>query len=226
MNPAFRVGIVSLAIGLSVPTARAAEPAAPTTVALPAPALEGKVSVEEALATRRSHRQFADEPLTLAQAGQLLWAAQGVTEPKTGLRTAPSARGTYPLELYLVARRVRGLVPGVYRYVPAGHSLARVGDGALADATVVAAEQPAMKQAPALIVYVSVQERAKKLGDRADRMVAIDVGHAAENVYLQATALGLGTVTAAGFDQARVGKSMKLPAGRRAEIIQPVGPRP
>ena len=98
---------------------RAAEKGA---VALPEPRREGKLSVEQALARRRSVREYASGPLPLAAVSQLLWAAQGVTDPE-GLRTAPSAGALYPLEVYLVAGAVAGLAPGIYRYDPQRHRL-------------------------------------------------------------------------------------------------------
>ena len=77
-------------------------------IALPAPRNSGDVSIEETLAQRRSIRGYSEEPLTLAEAGQLLWAAQGVTA-EWGARTAPSAGALYPLETHLVAGAVDGL---------------------------------------------------------------------------------------------------------------------
>ncbi len=99
-------------------------PQAAQELALPAARLHGDVSVEQALLTRRALREFGDAPLTLAELGQLLWAAQGITQ--AGYRTAPSAGALYPLELYVAAGRVEGLAAGVYKYLPAGHRLRRM----------------------------------------------------------------------------------------------------
>src|SRR5271157_512540 len=71
------------------------------TIKLPEPALKSNFSLEQALAERRSIRNYTDDPLTLAEVSQLLWAAQGITDSKTGHRTAPSAMAKYPLELYI-----------------------------------------------------------------------------------------------------------------------------
>ena len=80
------------------------------------------MSLEAALWTRRSIREFKPAALPLSAAAQLLWAAQGKNRPDAR-RTAPSAGATYPLELYLVAGSVEGLAPGVYRYRSATHDL-------------------------------------------------------------------------------------------------------
>ena len=84
--------LVVLAVAFSAAAAVSAEP-----VVLPSAQVTGAVSIEQALATRRSVRGMADRPLTLAEVGQLCWSAQGVTDEK-GHRTAPSAMATYPLE--------------------------------------------------------------------------------------------------------------------------------
>jgi len=98
-------------------------------IKLPEPKYDGSVSVEKALKDRRSVRVYKDSPLTMAEVSQMLFAAQGVTEPGRGLRTAPSARAQYFLTVYLFAGNVTGLKPGMYRYVPAGHALAVVAEG-------------------------------------------------------------------------------------------------
>ncbi|HSV72173.1 MAG TPA: nitroreductase family protein, partial [Chthonomonadales bacterium] len=95
----------------------------PSTIPLPAPRLGGPMSVEEALAGRRSERNYRDEPLTLAEVAQLLWSAQGITASAWGGRTAPSAGATYPLEVFAVVGAVEGIAAGLHQYLPTGHSL-------------------------------------------------------------------------------------------------------
>ena len=85
-------------------------------IALPTPRLKGTLTLEEALAKRRSVREFTAEQLSLEEIGQLLWAAQGITHP-AGYRTAPSAGALYPLEVYVTTPE------GVYHYDPQGHRL-------------------------------------------------------------------------------------------------------
>jgi SagB-type dehydrogenase family enzyme len=158
--------------------------------------LKGSVSLEEALHQRRSVRSFAATPLGLEDVAQVLWAAQGVTHP-LGYRTAPSAGALQPLVIYLLAGKVVGLAPGVYRYRPGEHALVltRTGDwrGALAAS---APGQRSVQEAPAvLLIAADYQRTAQKYGTRAQRYVHIEAGHAAQNVYLQATALGLSSST-------------------------------
>jgi SagB-type dehydrogenase family enzyme len=187
---------------LPAPPAVAA-PAAPAGLALPAPRTLGPTALEAALAQRRSLRSFAATPLTVAEAGQLLWAAQGQTGAE-GRRTAPSAGATYPLVLYLVAGRVDGVAAGVYRYRPQGHSLVPVASGdVLARVAAAARGQSWLARAPALVVVAAEPSRtAARYGARADRYVAIETGAAAQNLLLQATALGLGGTLVGAFDEA------------------------
>lgn len=211
--------LASLCFGAGVAMADAGEE-----VALPAPSLDGKVAVERALAQRRSVREFGSEPLSLAAVSQLLWAAQGVTSP-SGLRTAPSAGALYPLEVYLVAGAVSGLPPGVYRYDPRRHRLVVASKGdARAGLARAALGQDWLAEAPVTIVLAAVFERtAKKYGKRATRYVHIEVGHAAQNVYLQATALGLGTTMVGAFRDAEVARVVGLPKDARPLGLLPVG---
>jgi hypothetical protein len=84
---------------------------------LPEPKLTGSVSLEQAMAVRRSVRQFTSQELNLEQVGQLAWAGQGITQKERGYRTAPSAGALYPIRLYFI---IKG---GMYVYEPNDHSL-------------------------------------------------------------------------------------------------------
>ncbi len=195
------------------------------TVRLPKPATEGSVSLEKALATRRSIRSFSDKPLTMAHVSQLLWAAQGITEPKRGLRAAPSAGACYPISLYLAAGKVEGLDPGIYLYSPAGHLLLRKssadGRGDLARAAI---GQSCVGTAPAVLALAADYGRIKpRYGDRSARYTDMEAGHIGQNVSLQAVALGLGTVMVGAFDDGAVKKALGLPPEEAALYIIPVG---
>ena len=193
-------------------------------VALPEPSREGQVAVERALAERRSVRRFAPGALPLAAVAQLLWAAQGITHPK-GLRTAPSAGALYPLEVYLVASAVTGVAPGLYRYDPRRHRLALEAEGDLRERVVrVTHGQDWMGEAPAILVIAAVYGRtARKYGERAARYVHMEVGHAAQNVYLQAAALGLGTTMVGAFRDAELARALAFPRHVKPLGLLPVG---
>ncbi|MBK7517012.1 MAG: SagB/ThcOx family dehydrogenase [Betaproteobacteria bacterium] len=158
---------------------------------LPAARTTGPLPLEAALAQRQSRRSFASQPLTAAEAGQLLWSAQGENRAGGG-RTAPSAGATYPLVLYLVAGRVEGLAAGVYRYAPQGHRLAAPAPGDARSAVAAAARGQAWAaEAPAIVVIAAEPSRtAARYGARAERYVAMEAGAAAQNLQSQAVALG------------------------------------
>lgn len=208
-------------------TSSAMEGSPDEVVRLPPPRTVGSMSVEEAIARRRSIREYTNEPLSLGDLSQLLWAAQGITEPKWGLRSAPSAGATYPLELYVVVGEggVDGLEAGVYHYVPEGHELRRVlsGDhrGSLAR---VALEQAWVAVAPVDLVVAAVYERTtSRYGERGIRYVHMEVGHVGENIYLQAMALGLGTVVVGAFDDEGVRRVLELPEDEKPLYVIPIG---
>lgn len=182
------------------------------------------MSVEQALLERRSVREYAAEPLTLAEVSQLLWSAQGITHP-SGLRTAPSAGALYPLEIYLLAGEVTDLKDGVYRYRPEGHQLLSVLEGDLRrDLSRAALNQPSLQDAPAVIVIAGVYERTTiKYGERGIRYVHIEVGSASENVHLQAVSLGLGTVFIGAFHDDGVREVLQLGTDEQPLGLMPVG---
>lgn len=199
-------------------------------ITLPKPKLESKISVEEALQGRRSERSYKNEPLSLSEVSQLLWAAYGVTSKmpgfRGGLKTAPSAGATYPLELYLVAGNVTDLPKGIYRYVPEQHALAKVFSGdKRAELCAAAHNQSMVRNAPALIVYTAIYERTTgRYGTRGkERYVCMDLGHSAQNVYLQAYALGIGTCAVGAFDDNALKKALPIAKNEIPLYIMPLG---
>jgi SagB-type dehydrogenase family enzyme len=177
-----------------------------------------------ALQERRSGRAFAPEPLTLAAVGRLLWAAQGVTSAD-GRRTAPSAGALYPLELHLLAGRVDGLPAGRYRYDPVRHGLtpAAAGDRGAAIAA-AALGQDWISQAAALVIVTAIEQRTtRKYGPRGTRYVHMEVGHASQNLLLQATALGLVATVVGAFDDDELARLLDLTAEERPLAILAVG---
>jgi SagB-type dehydrogenase family enzyme len=191
---------------------------------LPEPHYAGTVSIEEALSLRRSVRGYKNEPLTLAEVSQLLWAAQGITDGY-GLRTAPSAGALYPLEVYLVAGNISGLSPGIYKYMPDGHRLIKISDGDVrGELARTALSQTFIADAPVSFIFTVVYERTtQKYGERGIRYVHMEAGHAAENLLLQGVALDIGAVTVGAFDDNQVAKLMKLPGDEAPLYIIPAG---
>lgn len=167
-------------------------------VNLPSVQFKSKMSLESAIKNRRSVRSYAKSPVPLEDVSQLLWAAQGITEPTHGLRTAPSAHASYPLQVYLIAGNVKGLSAGVYRYIPKGHQLEVVSIG---DVREKVGKQPQMTSAPVLIAYTADRRILNKFGDKGVAFGGIEVGHSAQNVLLEEVALGLVGVGMAGYDE-------------------------
>jgi SagB-type dehydrogenase family enzyme len=194
-------------------------PAAGAEIALPAPKTTGNVSVEQALARRRSVRQFSAKDLTLAQIGQLAWAAQGITDARTGHRTAPSAVAMYPLQVYLFTSG------GVFRYLPQGHKLLQLSKEDKRTALSLAAMgQAPVRNAPLDLVFTGSFDRMRSsFGAKADGWVYIEAGHAGENVHLQAVAMGLGSVTVGGVNPTEVAKVLGDPAGETVLYAIPIG---
>ena len=193
-------------------------------VELPGPRTEGAVTIEQGLHRRRSVREFREAPLRLEELSQLLWAAQGITH-REGFRTAPSAGALFPLEVYVVAGKVHGLPPGLLRYVPSLHVLERLADG---DRRLVltraALDQAMVAHAPATLALCAFYERVTdRYGQRGIRYVHMEAGHAAQNVYLQALSLQVGTVVLGAFDDDRVRDVLALAPREQPLYLMPVG---
>lgn len=188
----------------------------PQEITLPAPATAGGMSLNEALLRRRSVRGFDAKPLSQQQLGQLLWAAQGITDPATGHRAAPSAMAKYPLTVYVCR------ADGVFKYEPQGHKLVCVAnEDRRADVT-----QRPRGGGPAPVSFVFTGDPSKfgsSFPDRAAAFVYLEVGHAAENLALEATALGLATVPQGGVDVAKISEVLGLRQGTMVVYTMPVG---
>lgn len=195
-----------------------------STIALPKPRTKGTLSLEECLRQRRSIRDYRTAPLNVSEIGQLLWAAQGITA-KGGLRTAPSAGALYPLETYLVVGNVDGLPAGVYHYRPDEHELVLTRSGDVRRELAQAAlGQDCVRESAATIAFAGVYARTTgKYGQRGVRYVHIEAGHAAQNVCLQATALGLGTVTVGAFRDEEVRRAANITETHDALYLISVG---
>jgi SagB-type dehydrogenase family enzyme len=185
---------------------------------LPAPGTEGNQSVEAAIQTRRSIREFRPERLELAVLSQLLWSCQGVTG-EGGLRAAPSAGALYPLETYVLTSE------GAFHYQVEAHALRRVGDADLREAVRAASfDQGCITSAPAVFLFAAVYDRTcREYGPEGRKYVHMDVGHAAQNLLLQATALGLSGVPVAAFDPVALAAVLPLPEGQEPLYLVPVG---
>jgi SagB-type dehydrogenase family enzyme len=194
------------------------------TIPLPKPRTEGPLSVERALLVRRSLRSYSRSTLTLEETAQLLWAAQGITAGG-GYRTAPSAGALYPLEAYLCAGRVDRLPAGVYKYRPDRHDLLRLADGdARSELASAALGQSWVRDAPLTIALAAVFRRITgRYQQRGIRYAWMEAGHAAQNVLLQAVALGLGGVPVGAFDDRGVQRILRMSSEEEPLYLIPVG---
>lgn len=196
----------------------------PMKVKLPEPEAADRSHIEELIAKRRSVRRYKDKELSESVISRLLWAAQGVSS-KDGLRTAPSAGALYPLEIHVVAGEDGKLEPGVYRYIPEGHTLVREIAGDMREGLSKAAlSQPMIRSAPVSFVISAVYPRITgKYGSRGLRYAHMEAGHTAQNICLLGVELGIGTCTVGAFEDEEVRKVLKLPANEDPLYILPLG---
>lgn len=175
------------------------------------------VSLEEAINERKSTRTFKPASLELNEISQLLWAGA----------EAPSAGAIYPMEIYLVAGDVNELEAGVYKYNPKRHSLDKTLQGDKRnDLWKACLNQSSVLKAPASFVVTAIYEKIKAgYGERGVRYAIIEAGHISQNIYLQAEALGLGTVAIGAFFDDNVAGTLEVPARETPLYVMPVGKR-
>lgn len=192
---------------------------------LPAPKIDGDFSVEKALFKRRSKRGYKQISLLPGELSQILWAAYGVNYPLNqqggGMKTCPSARSSYPLKIYILAGNVKGLPRGMYEYNPAGHKLIGLMKNDRKKEVYEAADNLIMiKEAPIVLVFTGNPEGEEEI---IERWTLMEVGHSAQNVYLQATALNLGACVIGWFDENKVREILKIPEDEQILYLMPVG---
>jgi len=180
-------------------------------IQLTEPSLTGSVSFEEALAKRRSIRQFTDQQLKPAQISQLAWAGQGITEPVRGLRTVPSAGATYPIKLYFATQE------GMFVYNAEEHSLEQTSN-------LDVRARLATTNAPCNILLAgSERNLAVQFRGEANKYMLLEAGHIAQSIQLQAVCLGLGSVPIGGFDSRSISRVCRLSRGLEPLLVISVG---
>lgn len=189
-------------------------------IALPDPGGFRGLTVEEALETRRSVRDYAAEPLSMVDLSRLLQAAQGITEERLEFRAAPSAGALYPIELYPVVHNVAGLAPGIYHYAVEAHGLERLQEGDFRSrVTRAGVYQSFLGQAAVCFLLSAIFQRSRwKYRERAYRYVLLEAGHVGQNLYLAATSMGLGACAVGAFYDDQFNKLLGLDAQREAML--------
>jgi SagB-type dehydrogenase family enzyme len=184
-------------------------------IRLPPPEMEGGKPFMHALRARHSTREFDARPLSPQVLSNLLWAANGVNRPGSGLRTAPSAHDWREIDVYVATAE------GAYRYDPPSHALQRVVAGDIRRLTGV---QDFVAAVPVNLVYVADFDRMIGVGDE-DRAFysATDTGFIAQNVYLFCASTGLATVVRGLVDREALGTALGLGSHQRIVLAQSVG---
>jgi SagB-type dehydrogenase family enzyme len=195
-------------------------------IVLPGRDLQLDLTLGEALARRRSRRDFRLAPLPLALLGRWLYASfgikgrlelEGVAIPD---RPFPSAGGLHPLELYVVTQQVTDLPDGIYHYDPWVHELERRRSGSFHDAlAAMSLGQDMLRDTNLVVCLTAIWERTQwKYGQRGYRYVWLEAGHVGQNFYLAAAALGLATAAIGGFFDRELGRLLALPQGEEDVI--------
>ncbi|MDD5427703.1 MAG: SagB/ThcOx family dehydrogenase [Candidatus Omnitrophica bacterium] len=184
-------------------------------IKLPDPETQGGKPLMQALKERMSQRSFSSKDIPLQVMSDMLWAANGISRPATGLRTAPSARNMQEIDIYAA------MASGLYLYDAKTNTLVKVSND---DLRAASGAQPFVKDAPVNLIFVAdVSKMGKMAAADADFYVATDTGFVSQNVYLYCASAGLATVVRGLVDRPALAKAMKLRSGQKIILAQTVG---
>ncbi len=191
----------------------------------------GDVPLTQAIGRRRSRRRFAEAPLSVDELSFLLWATQGVQrvirDGYAALRTVPSAGARHPFETYLLVQRVEGLAGGLYRYLPLEHKLCYLREvpDSTAQVSAVCLGQEFVGQAAVVFAWAAVPYRTEwRYAARSHKVIAIDVGHVCQNLYLACEAIGAGTCAIGAYHQEKADALLGVDGEEEfAVYLAPVG---
>ena len=183
----------------------------------------------QAVAARRSQRDYLDRPLTQAELGALLWATQGITAARGGyhFRASPSAGALYPVETYLAVHRVEGVAPGMWHFHVLDFALELLAAGDFRQPVANAGlSQSFLAEAGAVFIWTGVLNRARcKYRERAVRYLFLDAGHICQNLMLAATALKLGVCPVGAFFDEEVERLVQVDEAEEVALyLAAVGP--
>jgi SagB-type dehydrogenase family enzyme len=189
---------------------------------LPIPEGEDGPGVWRVMAERRSVRNFSSQSISRQDLARLLWAIGGIRERRHGFlfRTVPSAGALYPLETYILANNVENVERGVYHFHVPTFSLEFISPGYHSlELTKAALGQEMVMESAVTLIWTAVIDRCRvKYGERAFRYIYLDSGHMGQNLYLAATAMGLGCCTIGAFFDDKVNDVLGVD-GREETVV-------
>jgi len=188
------------------------------------------LKLEEAIAGRKSRRNFAEQALRLEELAFLLWATQGLREAgaaRHNFRTVPSAGCRHASETYVAALRVEGLEKAIYRYLPLDHALVEFVRHPDLEEQLIRGTfgQAFCGEAAATFIWTAIPERMEwRYGGASYKVIALDAGHICQNLYLACENIGAGACAVAAYDQEEMDKVLGVDGEEEFTIyIAPIG---
>lgn len=222
------------------------KPPAPGTetfnLVLPTEFTIGNVPTIQALRTRKSHRYFKPDSLTLEELSFLLWATQGIRDVNTVddisyyRRNVPSGGNRHPIETYLSVHRVEGLHVGLYRYLPIDHQLVlerrdpeiadQVNEGSLMQNNPQDGQDYYfIAESAVVFIWTAIPYRSEwRYSLAGPKLVAIDAGHICQNLYTACGAIGAGTCAVGALNRVKMDQILRVDGENEFTVyMAPVG---
>jgi SagB-type dehydrogenase family enzyme len=174
---------------------------------LPEPETQLSTKFTDVIINRRSRRNYIRKSISLPTLSNLLYFTYGPTKSEKSnqgefvYRTAPSAGALFPIELFIVVQRVNELKPGVYRYLAKDHELELyLSDIDEKDFFQAGMEQSFINDSAVVLLLTAFPNKIFwKYNIRSYRYIYLDAGHIAQNAYLAAEALNIGSCEIGAF---------------------------
>ncbi len=189
-----------------------------------------QTDITHAIRSRKSHRVFLNQSLSMEELAYLLWCTQGVRGKEFNghaYRTVPSAGCRHAFETYLAIFNVDDIDPGVYRYLPLSHQLVfEFKDDMLSEKMIIASlSQPYPGKSAVTFIWSAIPYRMEwRYGPAAHKVIALDAGHVCQNLYLACEAINAGTCAIAAYDQEELDELLGLDGEEEFAIyLAPVG---
>jgi SagB-type dehydrogenase family enzyme len=185
------------------------------------------MTLAQTIITRRSAPSFSSKPISRERLATALYLGNGVklrgelSAADSPQRNAPSAGNLGSVEVYPIVLEVESIERGIYHYDSRAHSLCRLHSGNFQSwlKTRVLSQRGYGTPAAALVLTCALGCLRAKYGSRGYRLALLDAGHVSENLYLAATALGLGVRAAAGFLESELDRALGLDGLRQASVL-------
>ena len=170
-------------------------------------------SLAECIASRRSLRSYSNKPMSFEELSYLLWETSRVDhiEDNRTYKTIPTAGATNSGETYIYINNVKDIEKGIYLYLQKDHKLALINKDENIERDVNQSILRQLREAHVVFFFTAVAPRVEyKYDFVGPKLIAIEAGHACQNLSLAAEVIDAGACAIAAYDQEKTDDLLKI----------------